>query len=148
MALTALQPVDINNIKYIPFDPPANQTAAGPPVGEINSTISMLGRRNDNNNVLIFSASTDQNCEALVSIDQSDDTALALDVVDDQGVNALITYYEVNVGFNLGRNAKWEQGVNASRSGRSKGKWVFVKGKKDDDDAKPGCLGFLMSFLP
>ena len=128
-----------------PFPKAPGVTEHGEPDDKVD--IKLVGWVGED--VMAFTVTNDIQNESSVEIDTDVVNMMDVDVESDLSPIATTTYWTVEMGAGNGKASPWTISYQVKRDGKKTGKWVFVKGKDDDDGkSKPGCLGFLAAMLP
>jgi len=101
-------------------------TISGNPDPDVS--IELAGWVGDN--TLLFSVTNSANSGTGVRIDTDIENTIGIDVLEDYA-GSLILYYSVDTGTD-NRTSNWMVTYEVKK-GKTKGTWVFTKGKTDDD---------------
>jgi hypothetical protein len=136
---------EYDNLNITPFA----KAPGSAPVGDPDDKISIQPSGWVGNDVFAFTIVNEIQNASTPSIDNNATNLLNVDVVGGVSPVQTTTYWTVETGAGNGKSSQWTVEYEVRRDGRKTGKWIFVKGKDDDDGkSKPGCMGFLAGLLP
>ena len=84
------------------------------------------------NNILGFTISNEAKSSSTITIDGDTVETLDVEVEDSAEGNAVVSYFSVDVGTD-NRLTDWTINFVVKKNKKTTGKWVFTKGKSDDD---------------
>ena len=93
---------------------------------------SSYGQVEKGDNILGFTVSNEAHSGSSTKIDEGTPDTLDIDVIDSSEGNAVVSYFTVNVGAD-NKLSDWTINFVVKKGSKKTGKWVFTKGKSDDD---------------
>lgn len=129
--LTSLTQAQYRALIITPFPFPPNRSSSGNPDTRVSVQLGgWVGT-----DVLAFIVNNAANADSSLSIENATTQILKVEVAPGSNPNTLDTYWTVNMGAGAS-GTDWQITYNVADGNVDTGRWVFVKGKSDDDKLK------------